>query len=398
MKFTAIILAGGKGERFGSSISKQRMSLNGKPVVQYCLDVFEPLVDEIIVVTNSQYKNYKCVPGGATRNESAYNGLLASKGDFVIIHDGARPFLRSETVQELKDLLEGGCDYVDTVSPIIDGFVQNGISYEKKCKFLGLTPEGFKKDLLLGAYKQTDRRDWMDEVTMVQTVFPETKGAFINGQSFNSKITFPEDLAFAEGLMKFWDRPIETKPSLEGQILIFGGSSGIGKACAEMVGNACCPPRSQIDLSKDWFVDLEHFSAIIYSAGEYQDKEKIMKVNFESFVKLVEMAEKQGWVGNIVALSSAAATYGRKGIALYSASKSALNAYIESRHEELAQKGIYVNAIAPAKVDTRLQESINPDTPKEEMMTPEYVADYVLRYTDTKVSGHIIYLKVGFDR
>lgn len=123
-----------------------------------------------------------------------------------------------------------------------------------------------------------------------------------------------------------------------------------------------------------------------------------MKVNFDSFVRLVKLAEEQNWKGNIVALSSTASTYGRKGIPLYSASKSALNAYIEARHEELKAKGIYLNAIAPAKVDTRLQEVINPNTPKSEMMTPEYVADYVLRYIDTNVSGHIIYLRVGFDK
>ena len=122
-----------------------------------------------------------------------------------------------------------------------------------------------------------------------------------------------------------------------------------------------------------------------------------MEVNFNSCVRLVELAEKQSWKGNMVFLSSASATYGRKGIPIYSASKSALNSYIESRHEELAEKGIYLNAIAPSKVDTKLQTAINPNTPRDSMLTPDYVADFVLRYTDTKVSGHIIYLKVGFN-
>ncbi len=90
-KFTAIILAGGKGRRFGSSIPKPFMSLNGKAVIQYSIDVFEPLVDEIIIVTNKQYKDYKCVKGGEFRSQSVENGLKASSGDFVIIHDGARP-------------------------------------------------------------------------------------------------------------------------------------------------------------------------------------------------------------------------------------------------------------------------------------------------------------------
>ena len=61
-------------------------------------------------------------------------------------------------------------------------------------------------------------------------------------------------------------------------------------------------------------------------------------------------------------------------------------------------KVVYINAIAPAKVDTKLQASINPDTPKSEMMTTDYVAEYVLRYTNTKSHGHVIYLRKGLDK
>lgn len=398
MRFSAVILAGGKGERFKSSVSKQLMSLNGKPVLQYCLDVIEPLVDEVIIVSNSQYKDYKCVPGGATRSESAYNGVMATTGDFVIIHEGARPFLRTETIQQIKELLLCGNDCVDTVSPIIDGYVHNGVSKSKVGRFLGLTPEAFRRDILVEAFLQTPKRDWMDEITMVQTIRPETNIAFIKGESFNSKITFEQDLAYSEGIMKFWNRPITTIPDLSRNVLVFGGSGGIGSACIRRLPNYYAPKHKEIDLStNNWEIDLSKYQAIIHSAGEYANQEKIMEVNFNSCVRLVELAEKQNWKGNMVFLSSASATYGRKGIPLYSASKSALNAYIESRHEELAQKGIYLNAIAPAKVDTKLQTAINPDSPKSSMLTPDYVADFVLRYTDTKVSGHIIYLKVGFN-
>lgn len=400
MKFTAIILAGGKGERFGSSIPKPFMSLNGKPVIQYSIDVFEPLVDEIIIVSNTQYKDYKCVKGGKTRNESAYKGVCEASGDCIIIHDGARPFLRPETVENMKIVLQTGQPYVDTAMPIIDGFVEDGVSKSKSGKYIGLTPEGFNKTILLEAFERSEHYNWQDEVTMVQEIIyhsDPTNFMWVDGEVFNSKITYEQDLAYAEGIMKFWNRPIDTMPDLNKRVLIFGGSSGIGKACSEQLRRCDCPTREKVDLSEMWWVDLSEYQAIIYSAGEYSDEEKIMKVNFDSFVRLVKLAEEQEWKGNIVALSSTASTYGRRGIPIYSASKSALNAYIESRHEELKDKGIYINAIAPAKVDTRLQEAINPNTPKSEMMTPEYVADYVLRYTDTKVSGHIIFLRKGFD-
>lgn len=73
--FSAIVLAGGKGERFGSSIPKPFMSLNGKAVVQYSLDAFEGLVDEIVIVSNKQYKDYTCVKPGEKRSDSVLNGL-----------------------------------------------------------------------------------------------------------------------------------------------------------------------------------------------------------------------------------------------------------------------------------------------------------------------------------
>lgn len=398
-KFTVIILAGGVSKRFRSSIPKPFMSLNGKPVIQYSIDVFTPLVDELIIVSNTQYKDYTCVKGGRKRSDSVLNGLKESTGDYIIIHDGARPFLRAETIEEIKRLLLKGFDCVDTVSPIIDGFVDHKKSVSKNGKMIGLTPEGFKKRILLEAFKATRKRGWQDEITMVQNIIHrKLRYAFVEGQVFNSKITYQDDLAFGEGIMKFWNRPITTKPDLGRKTLVFGGSGGIGQACIKKLKNCSYPTHSEINLCDDWRVDLKPFDAVIYSAGEYQSIDKIMKVNFDSCVRLVKLAEEQDWRGNIVFLSSTAATYGRKGIPIYSASKSALNAYIEARHEELASRGIYINAIAPAKVDTKLQHSINPDTPKSEMMTTDYVADYVLRYIDTKVSGHVIYLRKGFDK
>lgn len=396
-KFTAIILAGGKGKRFGSSIPKPFMSLNGKAVIQYSIDVFEPLVDEVILVSNKQYKDYKCIKGGEFRNQSVENGLNASSGDFIIVHDGARPFVRKETIIAIKEMLLSGYDCVDTVSPIIDGFVEGEISITKADKKLGLTPEGFRRDLLIDTYSRTKDRSWQDEITMVQSIQEDVKCGFVQGQSFNSKITFEEDLAYAEGIMKFWSRAITTKPNLDRKVLIFGGSGGIGQACIKQLKNCVYPTHREIDLSGEWSIDLKGFDSIIYSAGEYKDISKIMQVNFLSCVRLVELAEQQNWRGNIVFLSSTASTYGRKGIPMYSASKSALNAYIESRAEELADKGIYINAIAPAKVDTPLQKAINPKTPKEDMMTPDYVADFILRYIDTTQFGDIIYLRKGFD-
>ena len=112
-------------------------------------------------------------------------------------------------------MLLSGYDCVDTVSPIIDGFVEGEISITKADKKLGLTPEGFRRDLLIDTYSRTKDRSWQDEITMVQSIQEDVKCGFVQGQSFNSKITFEEDLAYAEGIMKFWSRAITTKPNLD---------------------------------------------------------------------------------------------------------------------------------------------------------------------------------------
>ena len=394
MKYSLILLAGGKGERFGSTIPKPFMSLNGKAVIQYSLDVIEPLVDEVIIVSSKKYKDYITAKPGKTRGQSVQNALKKVTGDFVIIHDSVRPFVTTKQIEEIKSLVPIHM-VVDTVTPIVDGYI-NGVRPEGKGdRKLGLTPEGFETVLLRSCFDSA-KEEYQDEVTMVYDIMGMSAKQ-IEGTSFNSKLTYESDLAYAEGIMRFWSKPITTEPNLDKFMLILGGSGDIGRCCSKQT-KSHCPTRKEVDLSSDWTIALDEYDSIIHSAGEYADKNKIMKVNFDSCVKLIELAEEQDWKGNIVFLSSAAATYGRKGIALYSASKIALNAYVESRHEELSEKGIYVNVIAPAKVVGQLQESINPDADKNLMLTPEYVAEYILRYTDTKAHGDIIYLRVGLDK
>lgn len=392
MTYSLILLAGGSGSRFGSTIPKQFMSLNGKKVIQYSLDVIEPLVDEVIIVSDKQYKDYKCVEAGATRGESVLNGLKHCQCDKVIIHEAVRPFITSLQIEQIKELLKTS-DVVDCVTPIIDGFRDGDKPIDKADKYQSMTPAGYDRKLLLECFTLA-KKSYQDESTMLYDIM-RVKPTYIKGTSFNSKITFEEDLGYSEGIMRFWHKPIE-KTEKPKNTLIFGAGGGIGGACAKQL-NCYCPSREQLDLSGDWFIDLTPYDSIIHSAGEYADESKIMAVNFDSCVRLIKLAEEQGWKGNIVFLSSASATYGRKGIGIYSASKSALNSYIESRAEELAEKGIYINAIAPAKVDTKLQTAINPDTPKSEMISPDYVADYIIRYLNTKTYGHIIYLRKGLD-
>ena len=116
-KITAILLAAGKGRRMKSDVQKQYMLLNGKPLIWYSLDTFEKSpVDEIILVVGPGEveicrknivdafgfkKVSQIVEGGEERYDSVYEGLKAAEdADYVLIHDGARPFVTEKIIAD----------------------------------------------------------------------------------------------------------------------------------------------------------------------------------------------------------------------------------------------------------------------------------------------------------
>lgn len=118
----AIILAGGTGQRMKTSgMPKQFLSVFGKPIIIYTLETFEnnPDIDEIVIPCNEKWigkmksivrlyditKAKKIIVGGVDRNHSILNGLNAienklTNDDVIVIHDGVRPLVKSETISE----------------------------------------------------------------------------------------------------------------------------------------------------------------------------------------------------------------------------------------------------------------------------------------------------------
>ena len=116
---SAIILAGGKGKRMNSSISKQFIEIKGKPIIYYTIKKFNEnkKIDNIVIVLSQEEVEYfkdnilnkydlrvdKIVIGGAERQDSVYNGLKSlenTETDIVLIHDGARPFISDRIIDE----------------------------------------------------------------------------------------------------------------------------------------------------------------------------------------------------------------------------------------------------------------------------------------------------------
>ena len=226
-KVTAIIVAGGSGKRMGMAIKKQYILLNKKEVLTHTLEVFNKsdLIDTIILVVSEEeiekvkieivekyalHKVKKIVAGGAERQDSVYNGLMATSEDtkYVMIHDGARPFIKEAVLKKaLEVTLEKEATVVavpvkDTIK-IVDNKENKVIDTPDRSTLWSIqTPQTFTKELLLKAYEYAKRESLVvtDDSMLVEAY---GKSVYIvEGDYTNIKITTPEDLIIGEALLK----------------------------------------------------------------------------------------------------------------------------------------------------------------------------------------------------
>jgi len=406
-KTVGIVLAGGKGERAKSYIPKCFMSLNGKSVIQYTVDEFKKsnLFSQIIVVLPDYAysdKDVTIIRGGATRTESIANALKACPKDtkYVVFHDAARPFIKASDLPQFITALKT-CDAAVTSEEITDALYHANRENFKLIQ----TPEAFNFKYLIKKFNST-----ANYTSIYQHVFP-CRLKFVDLGHQNLKITYPKDIYLAEQLMKYQEVINRESNVRNKDILILGGTGGIGQALYHFLlkrgAKVVSWGSKQKDLSKEGFEDYNprhKFDCVIYSAGAYatdadglmQNYDKIMNVNLRAFISLVENSHrilKSG--GSIIALGSTAAAKGRSGIAVYSASKAALNAFVEAITDMLAKKDIRINVICPAKVATPLQTAINPNANQKDMIQPDVLAKIIAGYIDIESTGNVVYVRVG---
>lgn len=216
MKSAAIIVAGGTGTRIGAGIPKQFICVGGKPILIHTIEKFSHL-DECIVVLpeqeidtwHSMVKQYHfqvphtVIVGGSSRYLSVKNGLAAVKSaDVVAVHDGARPLVSRGLIDRcLNDACEfGSAIPVVSVPESIRSHSDNGSNAEDRSRFLLVqTPQCFKSEYIATAYIKSDDPAFTDDATVL-----EKNGIAVHlteGERWNIKITFPEDLAVAEALL-----------------------------------------------------------------------------------------------------------------------------------------------------------------------------------------------------
>lgn len=223
MKNIALIFAGGSGSRMNTvSRPKQFLELNGKPVIIYTLELFDnhPKIDAMCVVCIKPWipflekqlrkfeinKVVEIVPGGATGQDSIYNGLCAAerwtkqnKCDAnVLIHDGVRPLITEKTITEnIATCSEKGncitCIPATETFVIKQGDGQLNIP-ERKDSLIARAPQTFRLVDILDAHRKAiaeNRHDFIDSCTMMSHY-----GHIMNtilGPMENIKITTPTD-------------------------------------------------------------------------------------------------------------------------------------------------------------------------------------------------------------
>lgn len=233
MKTTAIVLAAGQGKRMGSHVAKQYLLLKGRPVLYYSLKCFEESsIDQIILVTAKGQETYckeeivdrygflkvtKIVEGGKERYHSVAKGLDAAGEDcdYVFIHDGARPFVTPEMVEngleEVKkyEACVFGMPVKDTIK-ISDeeGFARTTPKRETVWQIQ--TPQMFSYPIIKEAYdrlliKEEELKKQGISITddaMVAEMLLNKKVKLVRGSYENIKLTTPEDLEIAETFLR----------------------------------------------------------------------------------------------------------------------------------------------------------------------------------------------------
>lgn len=218
-KFAAVVVAAGNGQRMG--VDKTFLELGGRPLIAWPLDILEnnEMINEIILVLhkdridagrdlmkkNRWHKITAICAGGNRRQDSVKNGLASiSKSDWVLIHDGARPFLTERLINDgIKAAEETGaavaCTEVkDTIKLVDDSEAVLQTLNRNQLKAVQ-TPQIFRLDILTKAYDMINS-EVTDDATIVEKAGYRVK--LYPGDYENIKITTPDDLLLAEIIAK----------------------------------------------------------------------------------------------------------------------------------------------------------------------------------------------------
>lgn len=223
MTYQVILPAAGQGKRMGAGKNKLLLELNGLPVLIHTLRVFEQDEDcsgiilaihpqdemefQALLTSYNVSKVIRLVPGGKERQDSIYNALNSVESDgIILVHDAARPFIQKEHIHRLTEMAAEtgaailGVPAKDTIKKVQDGVVVETV--ERSSLWAVQTPQAFRISLLTEAYKKAEKDHFLgtDDASLVERLHYPV--AIVEGDYDNIKLTTPEDLYFAEAILK----------------------------------------------------------------------------------------------------------------------------------------------------------------------------------------------------
>ena len=223
MSYVALIPAAGAGARMGAAAPKQYLPLAGRPMLYHsikCMAV--PPVETVFVVLAPDDTTFaefdwsefagRLEPlycGGATRRDSVHNGLIAAMSavdadDWVLVHDAARPCLPradlERLIETLKDDEVGGLLALPAADTVKRATADARVTAteDRSQLWLAQTPQMFRAGLLAQAL-HTAHGEVTDEASAVEQM--GLKPRLVAGSRLNLKVTYPEDVLIAEGIL-----------------------------------------------------------------------------------------------------------------------------------------------------------------------------------------------------
>ena len=219
MKKTAIIVAGGTGQRMGTALPKQFLAIEGKSILLHTIDQFISAFSDInfvivlpadyihegenIIASSGLSQSFLFVAGGDTRFQSVKNGLAqADPASIVFVHDAVRCLLTPDLIQRCyQQAVEKG-SAIPAVSSTDTVRITEGTKHhvvDRANVMMIQTPQTFNAAILKKAFEQAYQPSFTDEANVLEASGKEVY--LIEGEHENIKITRPLDLAIAEYIL-----------------------------------------------------------------------------------------------------------------------------------------------------------------------------------------------------
>lgn len=210
-RVTAIITAAGKGSRMGAPLPKQFLKIGSQTILEKSIIPFQTaeFIDDILVVAGSEYVEHckvlccnidkvkGVIEGGKERQDSVWNALKGLTDGYVLIHDGARPFITEKVIfNVLKDAAEVGAAVAAV--PVKDTIRQQkdhgGLTLKRSELYSVQTPQGFEVGLIKNAFNKAFEEGFYgtDDAGLVDRLGIDV--AVSEGDYANIKITTKEDM------------------------------------------------------------------------------------------------------------------------------------------------------------------------------------------------------------